>query len=301
MLAYYEDFFGYKSVNIPGVWRYGNALLTSVHPEANSCTPAQDSDCPPAGTLTATEIQQNHAWLATYVNQVAQTSFKIPAVPVAPRFNTTAPHSTYPAKACDAAGGAGGVHATGRAGAGGAGGGALVFCDDFDSMRGRVPEGLSPRWQRNQTDYSHVRPWNTSFISSWGGHDYTSAYQGDGYAVVVPQATAKYAASITSQRFSTKGCQGGSVAVRYAYTGHTLAGGYFRTEYAAMAAGSNAPPAFKVLKSAALNPAPKGWAPASFAVEVAAAEAEGQVRFTCVAGSAASNFCALDSVTVTCA
>ncbi|CAM9977709.1 unnamed protein product, partial [Ectocarpus fasciculatus] len=74
---YDEDIEGSVNFNV-GAWRYGNLLLSSVHPEASNCTDHEDVDCPPAGTLPMARIWQNWAWLSTYINEVSQSSFLIP-------------------------------------------------------------------------------------------------------------------------------------------------------------------------------------------------------------------------------
>lgn len=129
VLLWFSDFFGYATANLPAAWRYGNALLTSVHPEADNCT---RFDCPVAGTIPHDSILRNRAWLATHVNTIAGTSFAIPDVPFAPSFDTSAPHDGFPTPACAAADGS------------------VLFCDGFDSDAGVVPPGLW-QWQRNQT------------------------------------------------------------------------------------------------------------------------------------------------------
>lgn len=122
-------------------------------------------DCS-VGTIPEANIYQNRAWITTYINEVSQSNFTIADVQLSPVFNTTAPHTDYPTKLCDEV---------------------LdnLFCDDFDSNGREIPEGLSPRFQRNQTDYSHSQPWNVSYITTWNSQTYTSAHFGDGYAVSV--------------------------------------------------------------------------------------------------------------------
>ena len=75
VVLYYSDFYGFKTANLPAAWRYHNLFLTSVHPEADNCTSTQDSDCPPDGTIPHDNILQNRAWLASHINQVAQTNW----------------------------------------------------------------------------------------------------------------------------------------------------------------------------------------------------------------------------------
>jgi hypothetical protein len=118
-------------------------------------------------------VLANRAWLAATVNAVANSSFAVPAVPVAPAFNATPPHHAWPAKACYQNGGGGG---------GAAAGAAVLFCDDFDAPLGAVAAGLW-QWQRNQTTYNAPAPWNTTYVEAWGGETYGAPYQGNGYAV----------------------------------------------------------------------------------------------------------------------
>eukprot|EP01035_Chromulina_nebulosa_P018093 gene18093-23742_t len=277
VLVYYSDFYGYNSVNIPAVWKYGNVLLTSVHPEADNCTTKQDSDCPAEGTISTENILQNRAWLCTYVNTVSNSSFAVPSVSLSPIFNTTAPHTDYPAKECYNQGTS-----------------TVLFCDDFD-VSNRVPEGLSPQFQRNQTDYSHARPWNVTYIDSWLNIKYTSAYSGNGYAVSVPQSTPTYVSSIITKSFDTSVCSSSNVLVSYAYTGSTPTNGYYLTQYSV-----NGGVTWSTLVNKVLYPAYTSWTMQSSTIPSSYSKSM-QIKFTCATGTSANYYCALDSLSIACA
>lgn len=296
VLVYYTDFYGYNSVNIPAAWRYAptgehkNLLLTSVHPEADNCTNAQDSDCPPPESLHTVDILRNRAWLCEYINQAAGTSFTVPPVPVAPSFNTSAPHVSYPTYPCYAD----------------TSSGVPLFCDTFDSVWGRVPQGLSPQFQRNQTNYERVFPWNTTFISEWGGVQYAAPYAGDGYAVNVPGVEAILStASILTKPFplSTWTAKCSAVRISYAYAGRSSTGGALYVEYlqSETAAGQET---WVGLQTHYLGAGPTApWETSasflSLSSELLGAE-QSRLRFTCSAGRVSGSFCALDSLLVTC-
>jgi hypothetical protein len=330
VLVYYTDFYGYNAINIPAAWRYGrNIVLTSVHPEADNCTTAQDSDCPPAGSLSTADILRNRAWLCEYINQAARTAYAIPPVPVAPSFNTSAPHdhsgdgvstrNGYPLKDCYAS-----ASSPQR----------LLFCDDFDGRAGSVPPGLAVQFQRNQSNYNLVHPWNTSFIQAWGGQQYAAPYAGDGYAVNVPQASTRDSATILTRPFPlsltgsgsgsgtrTGGWACGKLNISYAYTGRTAAAGALTVSYA-YSTGSgeggwdDSDAVWSTLQTHSMQaqqeaPGEGGssltsWTSYSALVATPAdtdggAALLGRVKFDCNAGSDAEYFCAIDSVTVTCA
>lgn len=289
VLVYYSDFYGFQTSNIPAAWRYRNMVMTSVHPEADNCTFAQDSDCPPAGTMSADTILQNRAWLCEYINQAAQTSFRVPPVPVAPVFETAAPHTHTPRPACYSSS---------------AEGPAPLFCEDFDAAPGTVPAGLSPQFQRNQSDYNLAHPWNTSYISSWGGVQYPSAQQGNGYAVAVPQASTSHVSIITSKAFSVQQCSG-DATLSFFLQGKTVGGGGFSVKALQMAEAEVATDPFSaawmLLHSAPLSPPLQSWQELTLAVPLVYHRgAFLRVEFLCASGSGADNFCALDSLTVTC-
>lgn len=288
VLLYYTDFYGFYSKNVPAAWKYNNVLMTSIHPEADNCTSSQDSDCPPANTIPINNILQNRAWITTYINQVAQTNFKIPDVPIPPVFDTTPPHTTYPIKDCDSSG--------------------VLFCDDFDAL-GRVPEGLSPRFQRNQTDYDHSQPWNTSYISTWNKITYTTPHQGNGYAIVIPNGLKQYSSSIITKPFDTSSCSSSressnlfsdgifdsSIAVTYAYKGQTTSNGYIRFLYSIDGI------TYTTVSSVVLNPAVTTWKEVSFSIPTAKAVSV-TLMFMCDSGAASTgDFCALDTLSVSCA
>ena len=193
VLLYYQDFYGYKTVNLPAAWRYKNLLLTSIHAEADNCTQdrevAETGDCPAQGDawLTEAEILRNRAWLVNQINAVAGTKLVVPPSTPQPNMSAAKPHSSLPPPACRAA-----LEALGKA---------ALFCDGFDSSNGAVYAGLTPQWQRNQSYYSSPQPWNTTFVDAWPGCarpcstgskpngrsiTYGKAHSGDGYAVCVP-------------------------------------------------------------------------------------------------------------------
>lgn len=286
VLIYYSDFYGHYSSNIPAAWRYRNLLLTSVHPEADNCTVY---DCPREGSMSTETILQNRAWLAEYMNQAARTEYRIPPVPVPPVFDTTPPHSSTPRPACYETF----LHPNTE----------LLFCDDFDSIKGTVPFGLSPQFQRNQTDYNFARPWNVSYISSWnGGTQYTAAQLGDGYAVSVPLASVQHTASITTKAFDISSCAG-DAGVSFYMTGQTLSSGYLSVEYGLSSAPeglSRDDSGWVVLQASPLYPALQSWQRVFIPFVVGNVKSFAQIRFTCAAGAAASNFCAIDTLAVTC-
>ena len=196
VLLYYQDFYGYKTVNLPAAWRYKNMLLTSIHAEADNCTQdrenAETADCPAQDDawLTEAEILRNRAWLVKQINAVAGTKLVMPPNTPQPNMSVAKPHSSLPVPACRAA-------AEGKAGA-------PLFCDGFDSSSGAVYAGLTPQWQRNQSNYNSPQPWNTTFVDAWPGCarpcstgskpngrsiTYGKAHSGDGYAVCVPHVS----------------------------------------------------------------------------------------------------------------
>lgn len=247
VLVYYTDFYGFQSSNIPAAWRYRNRVMTSVHPEADNCTFAQDSDCPPAGSIPEQQILQNRAWLCQYMNEAMQMSFHIPEVALAPVFDTTPPHTHTPLAGCyspdkdkdedeeegreeDDEGDEGGV---------------LLFCDGFDAAPGAVAVGLSPQFQRNQSDYNRAQPWNTSSLSSWNqGTQYASpqGMKGGGYAIAVPQASAAHVSTIMTKAFSLAACSSRgdegplAVSVSFYLQGQTEANGFFGVQFQQMRA-----------------------------------------------------------------
>ena len=202
VLLYYTDFYGTATFNLPAAWRYRNLLLTSVHPEADNCTGGvQAPDCPRAGTIPERGILRNRAWLATWINRVANTSFAVPRVPVAPSFNQSAPHRGWPAKPC---------YASSEASSGAASGSRVLLCDGFDAAPGDVPHGLW-QWQRNQTTFVNgPRPWNTSY-------DGTAA-DGNGWAVCRPQAPSGSATARITPRAIATPASGATFS--FAYKGH---------------------------------------------------------------------------------
>jgi hypothetical protein len=184
-LLYYDDFYGYKSFNLPAAWSYKNQFLSSIHAEADNCTKTaannDTADCLPAGSIPTNMILKNRAWLAHQILAVtANADWKVPKVPELPSFDTSKPHAGYPRKAC-------------------AGGKGVSFCDDFDAAPGTVASGLW-QWQRNQSSCYGPQPWNTTFISSWRGVDYGAPQSGNGFAIVAPrEITAGLASTITSK------------------------------------------------------------------------------------------------------
>lgn len=276
VLIYYSDFYGHNAVNIPAAWKYGNIVLTSVHPEADDCTPMQDSDCPPTGTVPAQDYLRNRAWICKYINDASQSKFNVPVVDLLPVYDTTAPHISYPEKSCYKENPS------------------VLFCDDFDVL-GRVAEGLSPQFQRNQTDYNHAQPWNVTYLSSWNGKTYASPHTGNGYAVCVAQASTAYQSSITTKPIDASKCTSSNRAkISFAYTGSTLSNGYLRLEYAADAGTS-----FKTLVSSPLSS--KAWESSTYTVTVTNSTTALRFRFSCSTGSASTNYCAVDTLFVSCA
>mmetsp|Transcript_13153 Transcript_13153/g.21885 ORF Transcript_13153/g.21885 Transcript_13153/m.21885 type:complete len:555 (+) Transcript_13153:460-2124(+) len=335
VLVYYTDFYGYYSQNIPAAWKYGrNVLLTSVHPEADNCTFEQDTDCPPAGTLSTEVILQNRAWLSTYINEVAQTQFKIPPVPLAPVFNTTPPHRQYAKEPCyenyiplfsadnslD-----GNMNGNIEGSSGNSIDAEVLFCEDFDSLgEGDVPSGLSPQFQRNQSNYQYILPWNTTYISSWGGYSYAEPYSGDGYAINVPQAPSKLLqASITTREFSATACtyptvnkitsnntgtsgeekhtKAQKISIEYVYAGVADVEGYMEVQYSDSPSSSRWERKYETVAYHKLQgDKPSQWRKHGVIADIAGSNTA-RVRFICAAGASARNFCALDSLFIVCA
>lgn len=289
VLIYYTDFYGYYSHNIPAAWRYQNLVMTSVHPEADNCTNVMDADCPPAGTIPTDNILQNRAWLCEYINQAAQTEYQIPPVPLEPVFDKSAPHTGTPQALC---------YSDNLSPARN-----LLFCDGFDWPVGVIPIGLSPQFQRNQTDYNYARPWNTTYISEWNdGVKYGGAHGGNGYAVVVPMAAVNHHSSITTKPFQVTACA--YVNVNFYVMGKTLSSGAFSVEYApsdTTVGVQRDNPNWVVLHSKPLDPAVSEWINLSFDVPIYSRNGDYmQIRFTCAAGAALDNYCGIDTLTISC-
>lgn len=288
VLIYYTDFYGYYSYNIPAAWKYHNILLTSVHPEADNCTFLENTDCPPAGTIPVVNILQNRAWLATYINQISQSSFVIPKVPLEPLFDSNKPHTGYPREPCY------------ESSPSNYEGSQILFCEDFDSFESQIPTGLSPQFQRNQTDYNIVRPWNTSYTDVWNnGIRYTKAASGDGYAVCVPMAPVSRVASITTRPFDVSRC-GNNIYLEFLTTGNSISTGYFSIE---VGRGMDSQQYFNwvTVDKFSYYHEQQEWRNVSLVVELPLSiESTAFIRFTCAAGNAIENFCALDSLFVSC-
>lgn len=281
VILYLQDYYGYLDVNSPSSWLYRtsnvasprfNVFMNSLHMEADQT--ACSSGCLPAGVLTSNEIDSNRAWLATYVNLVANTSFNIPTVAIPPVFNTTAPHTSYPTLPCYT-------------------NSSILFCDTFTAPLGTVYTGMF-QWQRNQTLYNKARPWNVTFTGTLMGRPANAFGVGkdgasDGFAITIPNTpTGNPPATILSKPFSTVGAT--TARVTYSYKGATLIGGYFRASYVI---GGNV---VTNLRSAPINPAVNSWITESFSLPVG--QASVQLRFACVSGTAVTNYCAVDSVYV---
>ena len=268
-LLFYEDFYGFRTFNLPAAWSYKNLFISSIHAEADNCTVVPSdpdtADCVPAGTIPHDMILANRAWLAKHLNAVAGTNYTIPAVPRAPSMDTTPPHTAYP------------VSCTG------------AFCDGFDATAGEVPSGLW-RWERNQTYFSYPAPWNTTFIHSWGGVNYGPPHAGNGYAIVVPKATSPLAATITSRPVNTTG----SANLRFAFKGQTSrlshASGAFTVDTT-----TDGGISWKTLLSTPIARS-SGWVEAHARLPPST---HTRVRFSCLTEQAdATNFCAIDSVQI---
>jgi glutamine amidotransferase-like uncharacterized protein len=294
VLIYYTDFYGYHSYNIPAAWKYHNILLTSVHPEADNCTYYENYDCPPAGTIPYVNILQNRAWLCTYINQVSQSSFVIPEVPLKPLFDTSKPHVGYPKESC---------YDNGITSA--SSGSQILFCDDFDSNEDEIPTGLSSQFQRNQSDFNVVRPWNTSYTDVWNnGIKYTSPETGDGYAVCVPMAPVSRVASITTRPFDISKCRDEKFFVEFATTGNSISSGYISVEVGSGVDSQMYSNWVTLSKFSYDNNESQEWEKMVLTVNKnelpPSMESTAFVRFTCAAGNAIENFCALDSLFVSC-
>lgn len=251
-----------------------------MHPEASNCTDHEDVDCPPAGTLPMARIWQNWAWLSTYINEVSQSSFLIPTVPIAPIFDTTPPHKGYSHKACYDADES------------------ILFCDDFEAdASGQVPYGLSPQFQRNESNYQYAHPWNTSFISSWNGHEYTTPFEGAGYAVVVPMSLVSQYAAIETKNIVFDGvCEVPTVKFQYAMKGKTEAAGSFAVYSKAGVAGD-----WVEVSAGPMDPAPTTWQVVNELLQFSEDDEYVRFKFVCAAGSSLDNYCAIDSIRVSCA
>lgn len=273
VLAYYSDFHGYGSANVPAVWKYNNLLLTSVHPEADGTICS--GGCPVAGTIPASVYNQNRAWLATYINQVAQTSFVVPSVTPAPVFNTSRPHTSYSTLSC---------YTTG-----------VIFCDSFTVDLGTVYPGMF-QWQRNMTTWNAARPWNTTFTSTMLGNPnyYGSGQAGtnDGWAVVIPNtANGNPPSQLISKPFSTVGFN--SVSLNFYYKGKTLSGGMFSVDYTTDNLNWNTLFASNLYGSNVKT----SWTPLFYSLP--AGQSSVRIRFSCNSGTATSNYCGVDTVVVT--
>jgi hypothetical protein len=258
------------------------------------------------------------------VNAVAGTNFTVPAVDQTPSFNTTAPHTQWPNKECYASlnHSSSSNNDSLSTSSNGQQQVVVLFCDDFDASDGVVPSGLW-QWQRNKTTYDEPAPWNTSFISTWFGNDYGGPSAGNGYAVCVPLAPTSKSATIESRLFALPST---GATLSFSYKGQTLNQGLFTVEYgtvdasapanggsgaAAAAAASNGGVVvgeWTVLQSGPLNEGTE-WTQASFhlpgsgsatttTTPTTTTTTMTSVRFSCSAGTAATNFCAVDSVVI---
>lgn len=335
VLIYYTDFYGYYSYNLPAAWKYRNVVSTSVHPEADNCTSAREPDCPPAGTLHSDQILQNRAWILGYMNDVSQSNFKIPEVPIQPVFETHPPHAGYPAKKCYTETGVPTKYSTtatrdasiNPASHSGGSAGIVLFCDDFDSEPGTVSPGLAPQFQRNQTDYNYAKPWNTSYVSVWNsGVEYPSAYAGDGYAVCVPTAVTPHHSSILTKPVPiSSACQSYDLVLSFQYVKQTRSTGYLSVEYSYDSVGDSDGSADKwhVLSMDDIaNSEGTEWSLQEYIIPYSAAStvsatssADGanstgvsarsktpvvRVRITCAAGPSVTEYCAMDELRLTC-
>ena len=281
VLIYYTDFYGYFSANIPAAWKYRNLVLSSVHPEADGCTYEQDSDCPPAGTLPTEVYLQNWAWLCTYINDVAGTNFVVPSVPVKPLFDTSPPHSTYQRSSCYDENFNFTKH--------------ILFCDNFDSVLGVIPWGLSAQFQRNNSDFNFARPWNTTYITSWNGEQYASPHSGDGYAVAVTMSSVSHYSTFRTRPIALSDCTSRNITLQYGVIGKTLSNGYITVDISV-----NSFKTRVVLFSQPLYPALENWKVMSHIFELPAGADTFQIRFSCAAGSSPDNYCAVDTTFAFC-
>jgi glutamine amidotransferase-like uncharacterized protein len=269
VITYYNDFYGFGSKNIPAVWIYKNLLLTSAHPEADDST---CSDCPSTGTIPSSIYLQNRAWLVTYINQVASTTFIVPNVNPIPVFNTAKPHTTYPVLSCYTAG--------------------VIFCDSFTIGTGIVYSGMF-QWQRNMTTWNAAKPWNTTFTGTMlGTTGFGNGQAGttDGWAVVIPNTgTTSPPSVLTSKTFSTTGYS--SVYLSFYYKGKTLSGGLFVVSYFDGTI-------WTTLFSSNLygSNAKTTWTPLTYSLPTGKSALN--LQFSCKSGSAVTNYCGIDTVVV---
>lgn len=260
-------------------------------------------------------------------------------------FDTRPPHDGYPQQACyDTLLTAGSFNSSNATSAyedssgssSSSDGRAPLFCDDFEAPAAdAVPYGLSANFQRNQSNYQRVRPWNSSFIRTWNDAVvYADAYQGSGYAVNVPQTVSSlYNASITSRWFALQDQQQleqqleqqqwqcSELLIRYAYimvADSPGAGGSLRVEMQLMAAEFEQLAVYEDSSTRQLLDGTVMWQEEQLTVALPAlqerrtmqtaadtAGVEGEInaarlRFTCSAGLSASSFCALDELYVYC-
>jgi hypothetical protein len=212
-------------------------------------------------------------------------------VPLEPVFDGSKPHTGYPAKEC--------YNQQVVTGAG-----VVLFCDDFDSLAGLVSPGLAPQFQRNQSDYNFAKPWNTSYISVWNsGVQYPSAFNGDGYAVCVPTAVTTHYSSIITKPAPVAACRGASVTLNYQYVKQTVATGYLFVEYSYDNSDNKIEDEVKwvPLSGVTDNSVGTEWSQKEYVIpNPGVGEHSVRVRFTCSAGAATTNYCALDAVTITC-
>lgn len=273
-LLYYTDFYGFNTFNLPAVWLYGsNILMTSVHPEADGSTCA---DCPSTGTIPPAVSTRNWQWLCKYLNDITKSQFNCPTTS-APVFNTTAPHRAYPKLPCYSSGSN------------------ILFCDDFSIAKGTVYPGLAMQWQRNMTTWNKAQPWNATFTSTMLGKNvFPSGQAGstDGYAVAIPQATT---GSAPSQLFSKSVSLSGvsTLTVSLYYQGKTLSGGLFSLFYSLDNGIS-----WVSLYSSALNPGVSAWTALNSPSISVVGKSSIRLLQSCNAGSANTNFCAVDGVRI---
>ena len=199
-------------------------------------------------------------------------------------------------------------------------------------MYDRVPEGLSPYFQRNQSaPYNIALPWNTSYVVSgaWNGVAYTLPHGGNGYAYVTPTAGVGYNSSISTRAVSIQVGSGSglgsgqycpigsSLNVSFAYTGQTVWNGAFTAQYSLQkdtgididtGGDMEADEVWTSVLVTPLYPRAVDWVSSTSIIPLPDTDTDTtssigynlKLKFTCASGVAVDNYCAIDTISVQC-